>query len=135
MSRSTQTAGSVETQPVAGARGGLLTTGRSLGLGLLAGVGASLCCLPILLLLAGMGGAWMGSLTAMEPYRPYLMGLTVVFLGLAFWKLYVVPRRCADGEACATPKTLRRQRALLWSTTILVGLLVGIPYYAPYLIG
>lgn len=135
MSQSTQPAGPVETEPVARARGGLLTTGRSLGLGLLAGVGASLCCLPILLLLAGMGGAWMGTLTAMEPYRPYLTALTVVFLGLAFWKLYVVPRRCAHDEACATPRTLRRQRLMLWSITVLVGVLIGIPYYAPYLIG
>lgn len=77
----------------------------------------------------------MGTLTAMEPYRPYLTGFTVVFLGLAFWKLYVVSRRCTDGEACPTQRTLRRQRVLLWSITVLVGLLVGIPYYAPYLIG
>lgn len=135
MSQSTQTAGPVETEPVPAERSGLLTTGRSLGLGLLAGVGASLCCLPILLLLAGMGGAWMGTLTAMEPYRPYLTGLTVVFLGLAFWKLYIVPRRCAEDEACTTPRTLRRQRLMLWSITVLVGVLIGIPYYAPYLIG
>ena len=135
MSQSTQSAGPVETEPVARARGGVLTTGTSLGLGLLAGVGASLCCLPILLLLAGTGGAWMGTLTAMEPYRPYLTALTVVFLGLAFWKLYVAPRRCAEDEVCATPTTLRRHRLMLWSITVLVGVLIGIPYYAPYLIG
>lgn len=77
-------------------RTGLFTTGRSLGLGLL----------------AGAGGAWIGTLTTMEPYRPYFMGLTLVFLGLAFRKLYLAPRSCAAEETCGTPRTLRRQRAL-----------------------
>ena len=35
----------------------------------------------------GISGAWIGSLTALEPYRPALIGLTLLFLGLAFRKL------------------------------------------------
>ncbi len=135
MSRSTQTVAPVDTKPAPVRRGTFLTTSRSLGLGLLAGIGASLCCLPILLLLAGAGGAWMGTLTAMEPYRPYLMGLTAVFLGLGFRKLYVLPRACAADEACGAPRTLRRQRALFWVITAVVVVLIGIPWYAPFLIG
>ncbi len=107
----------------------------TLGLGLAAGVGASLCCIPILFLLVGVGGAWMGTLTALEPYRPYFLGLTLVCLGLAFHRLYLVPRACAGGEACVTPRTLRRQRTLFWAITTVVGLLIGIPWYAPYLMG
>lgn len=35
-------------------------------------VGASICCVgPLLLLGLGVGGAWVGNLTAMEEYRPY----------------------------------------------------------------
>lgn len=135
MTQTIRASESSEAAPGAAQCAGLFTTGRSLGLGLLAGVGASLCCIPILLLLAGAGGAWMGTLTAMEPYRPYFMGLTLVFLGLAFRKLYLVPRSCAADETCGTPRTLRRQRALFWTISVVVGLLIGIPWYTPYLLG
>lgn len=48
----------------------------------LAGIGASLCCVaPLVLISLGIGGAWMATLTAFEPVRP-------VLLGLAFHKLY-----------------------------------------------
>jgi MerT mercuric transport protein len=47
------------------------------------------CCVgPLLLLALGIGGAWVGSLTKMEPFRPYFIVLTLLFLGLAFRKLY-----------------------------------------------
>lgn len=135
MSRSTQTVAPVDTKPAPVRRGTFLTTSRSLGLGLLAGIGASLCCLPILLLLAGAGGAWMGTLTAMEPYRPYFMALAAVFLAVAFRKLYLMPPACAGEPACAVPRTIRRQRALFWVITAAVLALVGIPWYAPLLVG
>lgn len=49
-----------------------LLTGRgSLIAGVLAAIGASVCCVgPLMLLALGIGGSWVGSLTAMEPYRP-----------------------------------------------------------------
>jgi len=59
--------------------------------GILSAIGASICCVgPLVLLALGVSGAWIGSLTALEPYRPILIGVTVVFLGLAFYRLYVV---------------------------------------------
>ena len=53
--------------------------------GILAGVGASACCIgPLVLVSLGIGGAWIGHLTALEPYRPIFIGLTLLLLGLAF---------------------------------------------------
>ena len=41
----------------------------SLVAGVLAGIGASVCCVgPLVLLALGIGGAWIGNLTALEPY-------------------------------------------------------------------
>jgi mercuric ion transport protein len=58
--------------------------------GILAAVGASICCVgPLVLLALGVSGAWIGSLTAFEPYRPVLIGLTLLFLALAFHRLYL----------------------------------------------
>jgi hypothetical protein len=64
--------------------------------GVLAAIGASICCVgPLVLLGLGISGAWIGSLSAFEPYRPVLIGITLVFLALAFRKLYLVPQVCA----------------------------------------
>lgn len=67
--------------------------------GVLAAVAASLCCVgPLVLLTLGMGGAWVSNLTALEPYRPIFIGVTLLFLGLAFRKLYLVPQACTLGR-------------------------------------
>jgi len=48
-------------------------------------IGASLCCIaPLVLLSLGIGGTWISSLTALTPYRPYFIGITLLFLFLAF---------------------------------------------------
>jgi len=97
---------------------------------IIAAIGASLCCIgPLVLLALGIGGSWMSNLTAMEPYRPIFIGITLVFIFLAFRKLYLVPRQCAPGDACAIPATLRNQRIIFWTVTlILIGILT-FPYY------
>ena len=73
------------------------------------GFGASACCVgPLLLLSLGIGGAWIGHLTALEPYRPVFIVLTVLFLGLAFWKLYIMPRSCTIKDQCIAQTTPKR---------------------------
>src|SRR5437667_5725050 len=87
----------------------------SLVAGVLAAIGASVCCVgPLILLALGIGGTWVGNLTAMEPYRPIFIGLTLLFLGLAFRKLYLVPQVCVPGTPCADPRTIKRQRLTFW---------------------
>ncbi len=82
--------------------------------GLLAGIGASACCVgPLLLLSLGIGGAWIGHLTALERYRPIFIALAVLFIGLAFRKLYLVPQTCA-ADNCVADRTRHMQRILFW---------------------
>ncbi len=103
--------------------------------GLLAGIGASACCVgPILLLSMGIGGSWIGNLTAMTTYRPYLIGLTLVLLGLAFRKLYLLPQSCEVGSACASPGTLKKQRIVFWIVSFFILVMITFPYYGPYLL-
>lgn len=95
-----------------------------------AAVGASVCCLgPLLLLALGIGGAWIGSLTAMEKYRPIWMAATLVFLGLAFARVYRKTKEdaCASGSSCP-PNAGRRNKVLLWIVTALVLGLLTLPY-------
>src|SRR5579859_4766625 len=84
--------------------------------GVAAGIGASVCCVgPLVLLALGISGAWIGNLTALEPYRPIFIGLTVLFLSLAFRKLYLLPRACGPKNACAEPRVIKRQRLTFWT--------------------
>jgi mercuric ion transport protein len=109
-----------------------LNTKTSLVAGVLAAIVASVCCVgPLVLLGLGVGGAWIGNLTAFEPYRPIFIALTLVFLCLAFRKLYLVPQACAPGTVCADPQTLRRQRRLFWSVAIVLLCLVAVPWVTP----
>jgi mercuric ion transport protein len=113
---------------------GMLTGKGSLLAGGLAAIGASLCCVaPLALLALGLGGSWIAQLTALEPYRPFFIGLTLLFLGLAFRRLYVVPQVCAPGTPCADPRALRRQRLLFWIVTPLLLALLAVPWLAPLL--
>lgn len=105
---------------------------RSLIAGALAAIAASVCCVaPLLLLALGIGGAWVGNLTAMEPYRPLFIGLTLLFLGLALRKLYLVPPVCAPGTPCVDPRTRKRQRLLFWVVAALLLGLLAVPWLAP----
>lgn len=109
-----------------------LTGKNSLIAGVLAAIGASVCCVgPLVLLTLGVGGTWVGNLIAMEPYRPFFMGLTLLFIGLAFRRLYLVPQVCAPDTLCADPRTRQRQRLAFWIVaTLLLGLL-AVPWLAP----
>jgi mercuric ion transport protein len=110
----------------------VLNAKGSLVAGILAAIGASVCCVgPLVLLALGIGGAWISNLTAFEPYRPLFIGLTLLFLGLAFRKLYLVPQVCTPEMPCADPQTTQRQRLIFWSVAVpLLGLL-AVPWFAP----
>ena len=103
--------------------------------GVAAGIGASVCCVgPLVLLAVGISGAWIGNLTAMEPYRPFFVGLTLLFLVLAFRKLYLVPQSCLPGTTCADdPRILRRQRLTFWVVALLLLALLITPWVVPIL--
>ncbi len=95
-----------------------------------AAVGASACCLgPLLLLAVGVGSAGIGNLTAMEKYRPFWIAATLVFLGLAFFRVYGTQgkKACAPGAACP-PDAGRKGKVLLWVVTFLVLGLLALPY-------
>ncbi|NOX38319.1 MAG: hypothetical protein GXO78_12375 [Calditrichaeota bacterium] len=92
---------------------------------------ASICCLgPFVVLLLGVGGAWATQLTALQPYRPIFIGLTLLFLGYAFYRVYgrSPDHACEPGQPCADPRVQRRNRWILWVVTILIGIMLLLPY-------
>lgn len=108
---------------------------KTLAAGALAAIGASLCCVaPLVLLGLGISGAWIGTLTALEPARPVFVVATLAFLGLAFRKLYLVPRSCAVGAPCAEQRVLGRQKLAFWMVGLSALGLLAVPELAPLLL-
>ncbi|WP_057957318.1 mercuric transporter MerT family protein [endosymbiont of Ridgeia piscesae] len=108
---------------------------RTLIAAAMAAVGASICSVgPFVLLMLGISGAWISNLTAFEPYRPIFIGITLLFLGLAFRKLYLLPETCEVGKPCAKPATRRNQRIIFWVVTASLAALITFPWYGPMLL-
>lgn len=109
--------------------------------GILGAIAASTCCVvPLILFSLGISGAWMGNLTALTPYKPFFIVITLGFLGYGYYLVYRKPKiACAEGEACARPLPNRLVKASLWFATALVIIAfawpVLIPYLAPYIFG
>jgi len=101
--------------------------------GLLAALGAASCCiLPLALFGLGVTGAWIGNLTALAPYQPLFVAAALGFLALGLWRVYRRPApACAEGGACAQPRSSRMTKMGLWAAAVLVLAAVTFPYTAP----
>jgi mercuric ion transport protein len=104
--------------------------------GILGALAASSCCIiPLILFSLGIGGAWIGNLTALAPYKPLFVAGTVGVLGYGFYLVYWKPQRaCADGAACAPPIPSRLVQLALWIAAILVITAFAFDYVAPLLL-
>jgi len=101
--------------------------------GIVGAVLASVCCIgPLVLLTLGVSGAWIGNLTALEPYKPYVAAMTLIFIGLGFRQVYFRAKpACAEGSACARPRSTIVTQVALWIATGLVVLALTIRWWAP----
>jgi mercuric ion transport protein len=108
---------------------GLLSVG-----GIVAGLAAASCCVvPFALFLAGISGAWIGNLTALEPYRFYFAGFAVACIGFGFYRVYRKPAAaCAPDSYCARPASDRIAKVGLWTATLIVAIAVASPYLIAY---
>jgi mercuric ion transport protein len=98
--------------------------------GILAGLGAASCCvLPFLLFTAGISGAWIANLTALEPYRFYFAGAAVVCIGFGFYRVYSgAAAACAEDSYCARPVSHGIAKFGLWSASVIVLVALVSPY-------
>jgi mercuric ion transport protein len=105
-------------------------TGITIGGAVVAGIAASTCCLgPLVLAVLGVGGS--ATALAFEPYRPWLLALTGLLLGGAFYLTYRRPAgECGPDGACEVPRAGRAGKAFLWIATVLIVLAVTFPYYS-----
>jgi len=99
---------------------------------LIAAAFASVCCIgPIVLLGLGLGGA--GLAASLTEYRPLFIGLTALFMGLAF--TFVYRRReveCEDGS-CKIRSGSKAMKIILWGIAFGAIVMVSFPGWSPLL--
>ena len=97
-----------------------------------AAIAASACCtVPLLLVSLGVGGAWVGSLTAFEPYRPLFVALAVGALGFVAWREWRAAWLAASGVDCDCEEDAvqpRTRRAILGVGALAAVLLLASPW-------
>lgn len=107
----------------------IFTAGSVLG-----AIAMSSCCIvPLVLFSLGLTGAWIGSLSALYPYKWYFFLATASFLGGGFYMVYRKPpaAQCVDGSYCARLSSKRITKTLLWAATALALVALAFPYVAP----
>ncbi len=89
--------------------------------GVLVALAASLCCItPVLALISGISGI-AAAFSSLEPARPFLIGITLVVLGFA-WYQKLKPRN-SDTVTCDC-ETDKKQ--LFWHTKTFLGIVTGL---------
>ena len=92
---------------------------------------ASICCVgPLVLVAAGVGGAWVADLTALDPVRPWLTAFSVGLLGFAHIRQW----RARHRAVCDCRAQSLRTVVWLWVGTALVAGALVAPYVLPVLI-
>jgi len=115
----------------------LKSENKLISAGLLTAITASLCCItPVLALIAGTSGI-ASTFSWIEPYRPYLIGLTILVLGFA-WYQKLKPQKKIDCE-CDTddlpagkagkPKFIQ-SKTFLGIITVFAFVMLAFPYYS-----
>ncbi len=114
-------------------RQGLVAAGGVLG----ALASASCCVAPLVLFGLGAGGAWIGNITALAPYQPIFVVVTLGFLTAGFIMIYRRPKAAAsaEGSYCVRPVSRRGVKIALWSATVLTAAALAFPYVAPLMLG
>ncbi|SNT69823.1 mercuric transporter MerT family protein [Psychrobacter sp. LV10R520-6] len=103
--------------------------------GILAAIGASVCCVgPLVLLLLGVSGSWIGNLTAFEPYKPIFVLFVLLSFGYSGWKIYRPVGECEPDTACAVIAIQQRRKIIFWLSASVAIVLVTSNYWLLWLV-
>lgn len=104
----------------------------ALVIGGFAAILASTCCLgPLVLVMLGFSGAWIGNLAVLEPYRPLFIGAALVALLFAYRRIFRPAQACKTEEVCAVPQVKTAYKSIFWIVAALMGIAVAFPYILP----
>ncbi len=93
-----------------------------------AAIVASLCCIgPVVVALIGVGSV--GAFAAFEPLRPYLIGLTVVLLALAFYLTYRKREVICEDGSCKIESAGKWNKIAVWLATLVAAVAIAFPTF------
>lgn len=103
---------------------------KLVGVGILSAITASLCCItPVLALMAGTSGI-ASTLSWIEPIRPFLIGLTIVILGFAWYQI-LKPKKEIDCDCEKEEKSnFMQSKTFLGIVTVFAVAMLAFPSYA-----
>jgi mercuric ion transport protein len=103
---------------------------KALIVGGLAALLASACCVgPLVLVMVGISGVWIGNLAKLDPYQPLFIATSAVALFFA-WRQIWRPAACAPGQVCAAPRVNLAYKLLFGFVVVLLIVAFGFPLIA-----
>ena len=107
----------------------MISEKKLVGTTIITAIAASLCCItPILALLAGTSGI-ASTFSWIEPFRPFLIALTLLILAIAWYQILKPKKQKIDCECeDEKPKFINSKKFLLL-VTLFAGLMLAFPYY------
>ena len=107
-------------------------SGKWAGASILSAIAASLCCItPLLAVISGASGA-ASTFSWMEPFRPYLIAITIVVLGFAWFQVLKPKSKeemdCNCEEDSKVP--FMQSKKFLGLVTVFSFLMLIFPYYS-----
>lgn len=109
--------------------------------GIIAAFLASLCCIgPVLFTAIGVGvgatgilASTAGFLKAFVPYRPFLIVVSMLAIGIGFYLVYRKPvASCSTDTNCADSRSRSKFLFILWTSTALILFFVLSPYWLEF---
>jgi len=109
--------------------------GKWLGMAALISAGiASLCCIgPALFIALGLGS--LGAFAVFEQYRPFLIGITALLLGIAFYFTYRKREIVCEDGSCKLASGSPKAKVLFWIVALFALGFMSAPYWLATLVG
>ena len=102
---------------------------KLVGTTIITAIAASLCCItPVLALIVGTSGI-ASTFSWIEPFRPYLIALTILILAVAWHQKLKSKKQENDCECEDEKPKLINSKKFLLLVTLFAGLMLAFPYY------
>ncbi len=103
---------------------------KIIGAGVLTAIASSLCCItPVLALISGTSGI-ASTFSWLEPFRPYLIGFTILVLGFAWYQKFKQKKEIdCDCETDEKPSFFQ-SKLFLGIVTLFAITMTAFPYYS-----
>jgi mercuric ion transport protein len=109
-----------------------MSIGKLAGTSIITAIAASLCCVtPFLTLVAGTSGI-AATFSWLNPARPYLVGLTIVVLGIS-WYLKLRQQRADECGCVAEKPAFIQSKTFLVIITLFAASMIAFPVYVKFL--